>query len=116
MHKTILQKETHETIIADPGHRYLDHVSPQTGRAADKAKEILDLIKETNADIVVIGSDGTPVNTGCNGGVIRLIELGLNKACQHTICGLNLNELPLKNNFRSCDGGSSRPTSFKGPI
>ena len=111
-----MEKETHDTIIAEPGNRYIDHVSPQTGKAADKAKEILNLIKENNASVVVIGSDGTSVNTGCHGGVNRLIELGLNKACQHAICGLHLNELPLKHVFRNCDGGSSGPSSFKGPI
>ena len=81
VHKTILQKETHDTIIAEPGHRYLDHFSPSTGKASDKAKEILYLIKERNADPVVIGSDGTPVNTCCRGDVIDL-ELGLGKRCQ----------------------------------
>ena len=93
-YKTILQKGTHDTIIADPGHRYFDHVSP--GKATDKAKEILDLIKDINANPVVIGSDGTPVNTGCHDGVNRLIELGLGKPCQHVICGLHFNELLLK--------------------
>ena len=103
-------------IVAEPGSRYIDHVSPKSGKARDKATEILDVIRETGAELLVLGRDGTPVNTGLHGGINRIIELELGKPYQHAICGIHTNELPLRYIFKDIDGMTSGPNSFSGPI
>ena len=45
--------------------------------AADTAHELLDVIRENDAEPEVVGSDGTATNTGPNSGVNRRLELGL---------------------------------------
>ena len=110
------QKESHEVIIAEPGSRYIDHISPKSGKAKDVATEIIDVINEISADVVVLGCDGTPVNTGPHGGINRIIELKLGHPCQRAVCGIHTNELILKHIFKDSDGNSSGPTSYSGPI
>ena len=114
--KNKMVKELHEVVVAEPGHRYVDHVSPQSSGAADIAKEMLAVIQENDAHPVVIGSDGTSVNTGRNSGVNRRIELGVGRPLQHAICGIHTNELTLRHVFKDADGETSGPSSFKGPI
>ncbi|GBN95724.1 hypothetical protein AVEN_81446-1, partial [Araneus ventricosus] len=64
----------------------------------------------------VIGCDGTNVNTGLKGGIIRLMELDLNRPLQWCICLLHTNELPLGHLLNSLDGATTSPTEFCGPI
>ena len=103
-------------MIAEPGSRYIDHISPKSGKAKDVATEIIDVINEISADVVVLGCDGTPVNTGPHGGINRIIELKLGHPCQRAVCGIHTNELILKHIFKDSDGNSSGPTSYSGPI
>jgi len=44
---------------------------------------------------MVMGCDGTNVNTGAVGGVIRLLEEHLNRPLQWLVCMMHANELPL---------------------
>ena len=48
------------------------HQSPE--KARDKATEILDFIKETGTELLVLCCDGTRVNTGPHAGINRIIE------------------------------------------
>ena len=43
-----------------------------------------------------VGCDGTAVNTGIRGGIIRLLEVALNRPLQWFVCQPHANELPLK--------------------
>ena len=63
-------------------------------------------------NLVTIGCDGTNVNTGALGGVIRLLELKLGRALQWFVCTLHCNEtneLPLRHLIQHLDGGTQGP-------
>ena len=53
-------------------------------------------------------------NTGCNRGIIRLLEQRLNRPLQWFICLLHFNELPLKHLIEEIYGRAIGPTSFCG--
>ena len=72
----------------------------------------MDLVRERDIDLVVMGMDGTSVNTGVHNGVIRLTELELGIPVQHIICLLHLNELPLRHLFYDLDGVTAGPDTF----
>ena len=75
-------REEHISIVSEPESRYVDHVTTGSGKAKDIASEILDLLsKKTahNKQIVAIGCDSTAINTGINGGVVRLLEKSFKK-------------------------------------
>lgn len=78
--KTIV--EEHITLIQEPGSKYLGHVTPTSGTANNITKSITDYLTENGIsvdNIVAVGCDGTNVNTGRNGGVLRLLEVYLKK-------------------------------------
>lgn len=114
--KTITKKQLHEVVVEEPGGQYVDHVTPASGGSADIAQELLDVIREHEGEPVVVGSDGTAVNTGYKSGVNRRLELALGRPLQQAICGIHTNELTLRHVFRSADGDTSGPNSFKGPL
>ncbi|GBM01885.1 hypothetical protein AVEN_219003-1 [Araneus ventricosus] len=70
-------KEEHYTLVNEPNSVYIGHVTAATGGAkAIEAK--LNFFASNNLQLnglTVIGCDGTNVNTGHRGGIIRLIEL-----------------------------------------
>ena len=72
----------------------------------------MDLVRERDIDLVVMGMDGTSVNTGVHNGVIRLNEHELGIPVQHIICLLHLNELPLRHLFYDLDGVTAGPNTF----
>ncbi|GBM47201.1 hypothetical protein AVEN_271262-1 [Araneus ventricosus] len=63
--------------------------------------------------LTVIGCDGTNVNTGHKGGIIRLMELASIEWCN---CLLQTNELPLCHLLNSVDGATTVPKEFCRPI
>lgn len=65
---------------------------------------------------MAVGSDGTVLNTGQHGGVIRLIEVRAKAPMQWHICQLHMNELPLRALFTLIDGPTTGPIAFLGPI
>ena len=76
LHQQTIREEL-ISIVSEPESTYLDHVTPGSGKAKDIASEILDLLSKKSVDnkqIVAIGCDSTAVNTGINGGVLRLLE------------------------------------------
>ena len=73
--------------------------------------------KYTNLDkLVAVGCDGTNVNTGRTGGIIRLIEEELQRPLQWLVCQLHANELPLRHLLKYLDGSTSGPRAFSGII
>jgi hypothetical protein len=110
--------EEHYVLVEEPGGIYRDHVSPATGRAVDVKEELLKFLQRTKSEntLSVLGTDGTAVNTGQNGGVIRLLEIELKRPIQWAICQLHLNELPFRHLFEFFDGKPSDPESYSGPI
>ena len=75
-------EEEHYCIIKEPNSEYMGHISVENGSAKNIASGILEFFKsnelETN-ELIALGCDGTVINTGGKGGVLRFIELALNK-------------------------------------
>ncbi|GBM51170.1 hypothetical protein AVEN_254587-1 [Araneus ventricosus] len=63
-----------------------------------------------------VGCDGTSVNTGVKGGIIRNLELILNRPLQWFVCQLHANELPLRHLFAHVDRTTTGPRSLTGEI
>ena len=113
-HKT--EKQEHYTILEEPGSKYLGHVSPRSGSAADITDEILKFIEDKNVDLVAAGCDGTVVNTGYKSGIIARLEQHIGRNVNWLVCLLHGNELPLRHLIIELDGKPKGPTSFPGPI
>lgn len=113
-----IKKEDHYVVVAYPGELYVDHASPQSGKASDIATEILSIIRETNSvdTLTAVLSDGTNVNTGEHNGVIRQLEVAIKRPVQWLVCMLHLNELPFREVFKRLDAQTAGPRGFKGPI
>ena len=107
--------EEHYVLVEQPGDRYIGHVSPNSGSARNIFEAITDSGIALNS-ITVVGCDGTNVNTGRNGGVIRLIEQHIGMPVQWVVYMMHINELPLRHLFAEIDGPTSGPNAFKGPI
>lgn len=111
--------EEHISMIQEPASLFLGHVTPHSGKAFHIEEAIWEYLDKNSIDVrrlLVIGSDGTSVNTGNKGGVIALLEADLETALQWVICLLHCNELPLKHLIINLDGMSSSPNEFSGPI
>lgn len=111
-------KEEHYTVVKEPGSAYIDHLTPDNGTSRCIADELLTLLfdKRSNETLHAVLCDGTPVNTGRVGGIIKLIEIQLNRPLQWLICQLHMNELLFKHVFTYIDGNTSGPDTFKGEI
>ena len=112
-------KEEHISLIQEPESIYLNHISPEGSSAKEIATSISNFIATSNIDIakfVAVGCDGTNVNTGRIGGVIRLLEEKYKKPLQWLVCLLHANELPLRHLLQHLDGSTSGPRAFSGPI
>src|SRR6218665_2914973 len=66
--------------------------------------------------VVAVGCDGTNVNSGRIGGIIRLLELKFIKPLQWFACQLHADELPLRHLVEYLDGVTAGPRAFTGPI
>ena len=112
-------REKHISIVSELESRYLDHVTPSSGKATEIASEILDLLSKKSVDtkqIVAIACDLTAVNTDINGGVFRLLKKSFNKPIHWFICLLHINKLPWQHLFRYLDYPTAGPRAFFGTI
>ncbi|KAI9555970.1 hypothetical protein GHT06_018528 [Daphnia sinensis] len=84
--ETICSTNTTENTLR--GSVNQDHVTPKSGKASDIAFELYRFLKQKKSEhnFVVIGVDGTNVNTGKNNGAIRLLELKPGRPLQWAIC------------------------------
>lgn len=115
--KTIV--EEHISLVKEPGSVYIGHLAIQSGKAAIVSRNLKQYLDEKDIcweKLEVIGCDGTVINTGFKGGVIRCLELEIGKPLQWFICQLHANELSLRHLFEHLDGTTSGPRSFTGPI
>ncbi|GBM24584.1 hypothetical protein AVEN_157846-1 [Araneus ventricosus] len=63
-----------------------------------------------------VGCDGTSVNTGVKGGIIRNMKLILNPSLRWFMCQLHANEHPLRHLFAHVDRTTTGPRSLTGEI
>jgi len=111
--------EEHVTLVQEPESEYLGHVTPSSGKAKAITKSIKEFLAQQEIrteSIIAIGCDGTNVNTGRKEGVIRSLEVFLQKPVQWFVCQLHANELPLRHLMQYLDGTTSGPRSFSGII
>lgn len=111
--------EEHISIVSEPGSSYFGHATPSSGSSKSITEAIVTRLKlndvSTN-DVKVIGCDGTNVNTGHTGGVIRQLEEKFEHSLQWFVCLLHANELPLRHLIQHLDGSTTGPRGFSGPI
>ena len=78
----IQTKEKHVAIVVEPVSVYISNITVTSGSAAVIAETLCAELRDTGYDLasmLALGCDGTVVNTGHIGGVIRLIELKLSR-------------------------------------
>ncbi|GBL78521.1 hypothetical protein AVEN_65130-1 [Araneus ventricosus] len=95
------------------------HVTPASGTVSDIAECILKYLEDNDVDInelELIGFKDTVTKTGWKNGVIRNIELKIQRPLQWFICLLHFNELPFKHLNEYLDGETTGPASFSGKI
>lgn len=84
--RRIAKQEEHVALIEEPASRYFGHLSINPPvNAVNIATNILSYMKENTVNpknLKAIGCDGTNVNTGWKGGVIRIIEVQIGKPLQ----------------------------------
>ena len=110
--------EEHIVICREPGSTYYCHVTPESGSSKSIIKAMTKaLVGKTDLkELTVVGCDGTAVNTGQLGDVIRLLELKVKRPLQWMVCLLHANELPLRHLFQSLDGATTGPFGFAGTL
>ena len=103
--------EEHISLVADSGSSYIAQATPKTGKSIDITERINKLgeIKHQFLDILVLGCDGTAVNPGSKGGVLRGLELKAERPMHWFVCLLHANELPLRHLVAKLGGKTSRP-------
>ncbi|KAK4880644.1 hypothetical protein RN001_008790 [Aquatica leii] len=78
--------EEHYSLVKEPVSRYIGHVTPASGSSLAIAESIYNYITAEVPGgfnyILVLGCDGTAVNTGVHKGVLRCLELKTGKTVQ----------------------------------
>lgn len=118
--RRVIRQEEHIALIEEPESKYFDHLTIEgSGTSANIVKNMISCLNAKSISpnsIKAIGCDGTNVNTGWKGGVIRLMEKQIGKPIQWLICLLHANELPLRHLLHALDGKTTGPHSLSGPI
>ena len=116
-----LEREEHYTVVSEPGGEYIFHFSPpESDKTASAAQQIarclVDWMRRHGVDQTLrfIGGESTNLNTGIWGGVFTFVENMLGRPLNWLICGLHLNELPLRHLIADLDGPTSSDTGFSG--
>lgn len=117
--KIVTRKEDHISFVQQPESLYIGHKTVPNGTAHAIVTAMLQLMKEKSIqidDINIIGCDGTPVNTGCDGGAIRLFEKHWQKAVQWVVCMAHMVELQVRALIEKLDGPYKSKDTLSGPI
>ncbi|GBN84912.1 hypothetical protein AVEN_243462-1 [Araneus ventricosus] len=104
--RRVKKREEHYSLIQEPGSVYIGHVTLISGSSEDIVTPIISYLSGRGISfekLVVIGCDGTAVNTGWKNGLIHRIEIHLWKSLQWAVCLLDFNELPFRHLFQYLD-------------
>lgn len=111
-----VKKIEYIVIVKQPGDVFVASI-PITSRSS--AANIFDAMKEylkkndiSLRNVVAIGCDGAPVNTGVENGIIRRFEEFLGWPIQWIVCLLHLNELMFHRLFALLDSSSCSPHGY----
>ena len=109
-----LLKEEHVSVLEATGSLYIDHCSVENGKAITIGQELIDVINNSDPreSLRAVCSDGTNVNVGKDGGVIRYFELNVGRPLQRMICLFHFNELPFRHLFEFYFGKTTGPRTF----
>ncbi|GBM10421.1 hypothetical protein AVEN_263337-1 [Araneus ventricosus] len=98
----------------------MGHITPESGSRLDVSSNIYEYLTTALLDdfsnLIVLGCEGTVVNTGVFNDVIRRLELKLHRPIQWIICLLHFKKLPLRHLFEYKDSKFSGPSSYTGDI
>lgn len=113
--------DTHIAILQEPNSNYLGYLeASETDRSPVFPSKLLSFFSDKNIDlknVVGIGCDGESKNTGRNNGIIRNIELILQRPLHWFICQLHFNELPFRHLFKKIDASvTTGPRSTTGKL
>ncbi|CAH1108696.1 unnamed protein product [Psylliodes chrysocephalus] len=109
-YNTISEKE-HISLVKEPGSIYLGHLALLFGAAILIKDVILDFYNRKEIlieSLIAVGCDGTNDNTETNAGIIRLLEIAINRPLQWFI--------PLRHLLIQLNGVIQGPKAFSGAI
>ena len=92
---------------------------PTTGATGVvQAEEVFSVLEEYDSvdTLKAVLLDNTHTNTGCEAGLVSVLEKQLKRKLHIIGCSLHQNELPFRAVFKHIDGSTISPTSFIGPI
>lgn len=115
-----IEKIEYIVIVKQPGDNFVASVPVTTGSSANEIfKSIRDYFecnKISLQNVIAIGCDGAPVNTGVENGIVRRFEELLGRPVQWIICILHLNELVFHRLFKFLDSSSSSPHGYSSDL
>lgn len=114
-------KETHIVVLKQPGSTFLGYaVGKETANAPETAQTLLDFLKNKNinlCNLIGVCCDGEKKNVGRHTGILRSLELNLEKPLHWFVCLLHFNELPFRHLFEQIDKSvTSGPRTATGVI
>ena len=82
------------------------------------AEQVVDVLHEFNSEntIKAILVDNTNANTGCEGGMVAILEKNFFLNLHTNGSSLHHNELPFRALFKNIDGCAKGPTAFSGKL
>ena len=118
-----VKTEEHYSVTKEPSGQYAFHFTPEEAtkeipHAKQIAIRIVRWLAENNSldSLKAIGGDSTNVNTGWKAGVMAWVEKLLGRRLIWIVCGLHVNELPLRSLIVNLDGPTCSDSGFSGPL
>lgn len=111
----VLAKVDYYVAVKQPGDEFVAALQVESGSAYNIFNAFRMHFEENNislSNLVAISSDGAPVNTGVQNGVIRRFEEYIDRPLQWVICLLHLNELVFQRLLAFLDPSSCSPEDF----
>lgn len=111
-----IKKIEYIVVVKQPEDIFVASIPITTGSSADEVfigiKNHFELNQISMKNVVAIGCDGAPVNTGVENGIVRRFEEFLGHPVQWIVCVLHLNELIFHRLFKFLDNSSCSPHGF----
>lgn len=104
-------KEPHMVVLREPDCRLIGHIVLEAEDAQTKTRQLINFFENNNLpldNLIAICSDGEPVNTGNQGGIIRLFEKHLQRELHWSVCLLHFNELPFRHLYNKLEHSTTK--------